>query len=147
MNKINVGRVLLGGLVAGLVISIGNFLLNRVWLRADMNVEFARLNLSEPGPDFIAKSVAMTFILGIAIVYLYAAIRPRFGAGMKTAICAGLMAWFFVFFYTSLILFMVLGMPAGLTLKRTVWGLFEYAIGATFGAWFYKEENTAIGLN
>ena len=140
MNKINVGRVLLGGLVAGLVISLGNFLLNRVWLRDALKVELARLNLSEPGTDLIAKSVALTLILGIAIVYLYAAIRPRFGAGVKTAICAGLMAWFFVFLYTSLILGMVLRMPAGLTLKRTVWGLFEYAIGATVGAWFYKEE-------
>jgi len=142
MNKINVGRVLLGGLLAGLVISIGNFLLNRVWLRDAMNVEFARLNLPEPGNDLIAKAVVLTFILGIAIVYLYAAIRPRFGAGVKTAVCAGLMAWFFVFLYTSLILGMVLRMPAGLTLKRTVWGLFEYAIGAVVGAWLYKEGPT-----
>ena len=125
MNKINLGRALLGGLVAGLVISIGNFLINRVLLRDAMNTEFARLHVREPGTDFIAKAVVLTFILGIAIVYLYAAIRPRFGAGVKTAVCAGLMAWFFVFLYTSLILGMVLRMPAGLTLKRTVWGLFE----------------------
>src|SRR5438128_4879517 len=125
MNKINLGRVLLGGLVAGLVISIGNFLINRVLLRDAMNTEFARLHVREPGTDFITKAVVLTLILGIAIVYLYAAIRPRFGAGVKTAVCAGLMAWFFVFLYTSLILGMVLRMPAGLTLKRTVWGLFE----------------------
>jgi len=142
MNKINIGRVLLGGLVAGLVISIGNFLLNRVWLRDDLKVEFARLNLPEPGSDLIAKAVVLTFILGIAIVYLYAAIRPRFGAGVKTAVCAGLMAWFFVFLYTSVIMGMVLRMPAALTLKRTVWGLVEYTIGAVVGAWLYKEEPT-----
>src|SRR5438128_11469066 len=125
MNRINVGRVVLGGLVAGLVLNIGNLLLNRVWVRDDLKADLARLNLSEPGNDFIVKAVVLTLILGIGIVYLYAAIRPRFGAGVKTAICAGLMAWFFVFLYTSLILGMVLRMPAGLTLKRTVWGLFE----------------------
>ena len=67
MNRINVGRVLLGGLVAGLVISIGNFLMNRVLLRDAVNVEFSRLHVAEPGSDFIAKAVVMTFVLGIAI--------------------------------------------------------------------------------
>ena len=139
MNKINVGRVLLGGLVAGIVISIGNFLLNRVWLRDAMNAEFARLHVSEPGSEFIAKAVVATLILGIAIVYLYAAIRPRFGAGVKTAVCAGLMAWFFVFLYTGVTLSLALRMPMDLTVKRTVWGLIEYAVGAVAGAWLYKE--------
>jgi hypothetical protein len=140
MNKINLGRVLLGGLVAGLVISIGNFLINRVLLRDAMNAEFARLHVPEPGSDFIAKAVVLTFILGIAIVYLYAAIRPRFGAGVKTAICAGLMAWFFVFLYTRVLLGMALGMPMALIVKGTVLGLLVYAIGAIAGAWLYTEE-------
>jgi hypothetical protein len=139
MNKINVGRVVLGGLVAGLVISIGNLLLNRVWLRDDLKTDLSRLNLPEPGNDFIVKAVVLTFILGIAIVYLYAAIRPRFGAGVKTAICAGLMAWFFVVLYEGLIVGMVFKLSEGLTLKRIVFGLFQYAIGAIAGAWLYKE--------
>jgi hypothetical protein len=139
MNKINVGRVVLGGLVAGLVIGIGNLLLNRVWLRDDLKADLSRLNLPEPGNDFIVKAVVLTFILGIAIVYLYAAIRPRFGAGVKTAICAGLMAWFFVVLYQGLIVGMVFKMSEGLTLKRIVFGLFQYAIGAIAGAWLYKE--------
>ncbi len=140
MGKINVGRVLLGGLVAGLVISIGNFLINRVVLRDAMNSEFARLHVSEPGNDFIAKAVVLTFILGIAIVYLYAAIRPRCGAGVKTAICAGLMAWFFVFLYAGGVLGMAFRMPLELILERAGLGLIVYAIGAIAGAWLYKEE-------
>jgi hypothetical protein len=139
MNKINVGRVVLGGLVAGLVISIGNLLLNRVWLRDDLKADLSRLNLPEPGSDFIVKAVVLTLILGIAIVYLYAAIRPRFGAGVKTAICAGLMAWFFAVLYTGVVVGMVFKLSEGLTLKRIVFGLFQYAIGAIAGAWLYKE--------
>jgi hypothetical protein len=139
MSKINVGRVLLGGLVAGLVISIGNFLINRVLLRDAMNAEFSRLHVAEPGSDFIAKAVVMTLILGIVIVYLYAAIRPRFGAGVKTAICAGLIAWFFVFLYTRVLLGMVLGMPLDLIVEGTALGLILYTIGAVAGAWLYKE--------
>jgi hypothetical protein len=139
MNKINVGRVLLGGLVGGLVISIGNFLINRVLLRDAMNAEFSRLHVAEPGSDFIAKAVVMTLILGIVIVYLYAAIRPRFGAGVKTAIYAGLIAWFFAFLYTRVLLGMVLGMPLDLIVEGTALGLIVYTIGAVAGAWLYKE--------
>ncbi len=140
MSKINLGRVPLGGLVAGLVISMGNFLINRVVLRDAMNAEFSRLHVAEPGNDFIVKAVVMTFILGIVTVYLYAAIRPRFGAGLKTALCAGLMAWFFAILYAGGVLGMVFGMPLDLIVKRVGLGLIVYAIGAVAGAWLYKEE-------
>ena len=139
MNKINVGRVVLGGLVAGVVLDIGNFLLNRVWLREELKADLGRLNLSEPGNDFIVKAVVLTLILGIGIVYLYAAIRPRFGAGVKTAICAWLMAWFVAVLYTGLIIGMIFKLSDGITVKRIVFGLFEYAIAAVAGAWLYKE--------
>ena len=144
MNKINVGRVVLGGLVAGLVLSLGNLLLNRVWLRDELKADLGRLNLSEPGNDFIIRVIVLTFILGIGIVYLYAAIRPRFGDGVKTAICAGLMAWFFAVLYTGLIVGMVFKMSESLTLKRIVFGLVEYAIGAVAGAWLYKEAPPSV---
>src|SRR5712692_4352978 len=140
MNKINVGRVVLGGLVTGLVINLGNLLLNRVWVRDELKADLGRLNLSEPGYDFIIRSAVLTFILGIGIVYLYAAIRPRFGAGVKTAICSGLIAWFFAVLYTGVIVSMVFKLSEGLVVKRTVFGLFQYAIGALAGAWLYKEE-------
>ena len=51
--------------------------------------------------DFIAKAVAATFVLGVVITFLYAAIRTQFGHGVKTAIYAGLIAWFFVNVYTG----------------------------------------------
>ena len=37
--------------------------------------------------------IAMTSALGIAAVWLYAAIRPRYGAGPRTAVIAGLAVW------------------------------------------------------
>ena len=139
MKKINLGRVLLGGLVAGLVLNIGEFLLNGVVLADDMKSDFQRLNLPDPGGNFIAKAVVMTFILGIVIVFLYAAIRTQFGAGMKTAIYAGLFGWFFVYLYTGVI-YSGLGLVAVKVFWiGLVWGLVEYAIGAIAGAWLYKE--------
>ena len=139
MSKINIGRVLLGGLVAGLVLNIGEFVLNGMVLAKQMEAEFHRLNLTPPGASFIAKAVVMTFILGIAIVFVYAMIRPRFGAGARTAIIAGVTAWFFAYVYVGVING-ALGLTSGnLVLVGIVWGVFEYAIAAIAGAWVYKE--------
>jgi hypothetical protein len=58
---------------------------------------------------------------------------------VKTAIWAGVIAWFCVYVYTGA-LYAAMGMvPTGLTVKGAVWGLFEYAIAAIAGAWLYKE--------
>jgi hypothetical protein len=139
MNKINLGRVLLGGLVAGVVLNIGEFLLNSIILGKAMEEDFRRLNLPMPGTNFIIRAVGITFLLGIAIVYLYAAIRPRFGSGVKTAICAGLIAWFFVYLYAGYIYSAMGVVSTNLFLIGLVWGVFEYALGAIAGAWLYKE--------
>jgi hypothetical protein len=106
-----VGRVLLGGLVAGLVLNIGEFLLNEVPLSKDLQSEFTRLNLTPPGGDFIAKSIIATFLLGIVIVCLCAMVGAQLGPGVKTAIYVGLFAWFFVYLYVGVI-YSGLGMSA-----------------------------------
>ena len=139
MSKINVGRVVIGGLVAGLVLNIGEYLLNEVILGQAIKDDMARLHLSDPGTSFIIRAVCITFLLGIILVYLYAAIRPRFGEGTKTAICAGLIAWFFVYLYAGYI-YEALGMVSAKPyLIGLVWGLVEYSLAAIAGAWAYKE--------
>ncbi len=83
MNNINFGRVLLGGLLAGLVLNVGEYLLNGVVLGTQMKAFFGRHNFQDPGGNFIAIAITMTFILGIVLVLIYAMIRPRFGPGSE----------------------------------------------------------------
>ena len=137
--KINLSRVLLGGLLAGVVLNIGEFIVNDFVLASEIKADFARLSLPQPGPDFIAKAVISTFLLGIVIVYLYAVIRSHYGAGVKTAICAGLFAWFFAYLYTGVI-YSGLGMMSMRAFWiGLVWGAVEYSVAAIAGAWPYKE--------
>lgn len=138
MNNINIGRVVLGGLVAGLVLNIGEFLLNAVVLESQMKAFMARHNFAEPS-NFIPIAVSLTFLLGIVIVLSYACIRPRLGAGVKTAIIAGLFAWFGVYFYCGIIYGVLFGMGMNLILLSLVWGLVEFSLAAIAGAWLYKE--------
>jgi len=138
MGNINVGRVILGGLVAGLVLNIGEFLLNGVVLAKEMEAFMTQHNFREP-PYFIAIAVGLTFVLGIVIVLGYACIRPRFGPGVKTAIIAGLFAWFGVCFYCTIINGVLAGIPMGTLILGMVWCLVEYSLAAIVGAWLYKE--------
>ena len=137
--NINFGRVLLGGLVAGVILNVGEFVLNEKVLGAEMKEFFTKHNFHEPAPSFIAIAIALTFVLGIVIVLGYAAIRPRFGAGPKTAIIAALFAWFGIYFYTGVIQGMLFGTTIGTAVIILVWGLVEYILGAIAGAWLYKE--------
>ncbi|HEY5404941.1 MAG TPA: hypothetical protein VIK24_18860, partial [Pyrinomonadaceae bacterium] len=79
MNNINFGRVLLGGLLTGLVLNLGEFLLNEVVFVKQMEDMARRLNIARPGGMFITTAVVLTFFLGIMIVWIYAMIRPRLG--------------------------------------------------------------------
>ena len=139
MNNINFGRVILGGLVAGLILNIGEFLLNEVIFVKQMEEMFRRLNLPRPGATFIATAIGITFLLGIVMVWLYAMIRLRFGPGPKTAFVAAFVIWFCVYFYCGILNATLLGLPTTLVLIAFVWGIVEYALAAIAGAWLYRE--------
>ena len=139
MNNINFGRVLLGGLLAGLVLNIGEFLLNEVVFVKQLQEMLRRLNVALPGTRFIVIAVVLTFLLGIVIVWLYAMIRPRFGPGPKTAIIAAFIGWFCVYFYSGTLNSGIYDIPTNLLVMGMVWGLIEYILAAVAGAWLYKE--------
>lgn len=139
MSHINMQRVILGGIVAGIVINVGEAILNLVVLGADMEAALARLNLPPIGGRAIAVFVFMGFVVGILTTWLYAAIRPRFGPGPKTALCAGSIVWFFAYFYSGLGM-VVMGMfTARLMTIAVAWGLVEILVAAVAGAALYKE--------
>ncbi len=97
MSRINVGRVILGGLLAGLVVNVSETILNVVVVASSMEAALHERNLPPLGIQPIIGFVVMAFLLGIATVWLYAAIRPRFGAGAGTAVIAGVAVWFFAY--------------------------------------------------
>ena len=139
MSNINLGRVLLGGLLAGLIINIGEFLLNDVVLGNQLKEYLSKHNYQDPGPNFIVVAVVMTFILGIVTVLIYAMIRSRFGPGPKTAIIAGLVSWFGIYVYAGIINGVLFAVPMNVIGIAIVWGLVEYTVAALAGAWIYKE--------
>jgi hypothetical protein len=139
MAGINVVRVLLGGLLAGLVLNIGEYVLNDLILAAQWSAFMADSGMGEFGAAQIASFVIIAFLFGIALVWIYAAIRPRFGPGPKTAVIAGITMWVIAWLLVSASFFAAGMYPTGLMVTTIVWGLFEAPIAALAGAWLYRE--------
>jgi hypothetical protein len=140
MSSINVGRVIIGGLVTGLILNVGEFVLNGIILAKDMQEFFRRCGFpTDPDTSFMVIAISITFVLGIVIVLGYAAIRPRFGAGPKTAIIAALFAWFGIYLYQNVIAFGLGIVPPRLVMIALAWGLVEYILATVAGAALYKE--------
>ena len=93
MGRINLGRVLIGGFIAGIIINFGEFILNGVLLEEEMNAAMAALNKPPIDPSMIIWFVVLSFGFAFILVWTYAAIRSRFGPGVKTAICASTLCW------------------------------------------------------
>lgn len=97
MASINTGKVLTAGLAAGLVLNVIDFVSNTFILGNRMKAELDAVNpslwMAMNDTKNIAWFVAMDFALGVLLVWLYAAIRPRFGPGPGTAIKAAVFAW------------------------------------------------------
>ena|SRR2546430_5205021 len=139
MGKINWGRVVAGGLLAGLVLNCVDFVVNGMLLAADWNAAMKALGKGEMAGSMIAWFVVYDFLLGIFTVWLYAAIRPRFGAGQKTAASAGFAVWFVVAFLHSVGDVPIGLFPLKLYLVTGIVALASLPLAAVAGAWPYKE--------
>lgn len=147
MAPINVGRVVRGGLVAGVVANVIDFVTNTYLLAADW-AAFAPTRNLDPAAfnngSIVAVFIAIDFIFGLALVWTYAAMRPRFGAGPKTAILAGLVLYVTV---TAVLFgFAQLGlMSMTLWVKGSLYAIVSTFAASLAGAAVYKEEVAPTG--
>jgi hypothetical protein len=143
---INTKKVLIGGIAAGVVINVIDYVTNVYILAARMKAES---DAFKPGMSDqmmqgtkVASYIIMDFVLGFALVWTYAAIRPRFGPGMRTATYAALLFWILSLIFTSG--FMQMGiMSSGLWWTFAFIALVNFLVSASVGAKLYSEDSTA----
>ena len=140
MGKINWGRVVVGGVVWWVVFGV---LSNAAWfliLRREWMPVFQGLN--RPFQETLQWAVfwyVLTLVYGILAIWLYAAIRPRYGPGPKTAACAGLALWLSITLLSTLPASWQLQLPAGVVTLEVVARLVDIVVATVAGAWAYKE--------
>lgn len=140
MGKINVGRWIMGGIVAGVVGDILGYLVDGMWLAqrwADGMKMLGHTNFSSSQNVWFN---IFGIVLGLASIWIYAAIRPRFGAGVKTAVYAGIAVWIIGALLPNAGFMFAAGLfSKHLTLYTTLGALVEIVAGTIAGAALYKE--------
>src|SRR5215469_2315437 len=139
MGKINLGRVILGGIVAGIIIDIIEYVLNAIVLADRWNAIVSAHNLPQFSMSAIIAFNIIGLVTGIAAVWTYAAIRPRFGEGPGTAFIAALLIWVVAYLLPDAGN-AVLGLyTKSITLILVGVGLAEIVVATVVGAFIYRE--------
>jgi len=136
VGKINWGRVFLCGIVTWGISFLLNFAL---FVFAVGETEFAAVRQADR-PTITWVRASCTFAVGIWTMWLYAAIRPRYGPGPKTAAMAGVALW--VIAALAAVLWVSSGLTTislGALLVPLVAALPTIIVGTLAGAWLYKE--------
>ena len=60
----------------------------------ELRIVLQALGQPRPGRGVFALLGVLFYVFGVVAIWLYAAIRPRYGPGPKTAAIAGLVLWF-----------------------------------------------------
>ena len=139
MQKISWNRVILGGLLAGLVINICEFLVDGLLLGDQWTASLKSLH--RPPLDAHADAAFMVwgFLVGVYALWLYASLRPRLGPGPKTAAFAGIAVWILSALLASISAVAMRLFPRRLVAYDLVLTLVEMVAGTVIGAWLYKE--------
>jgi hypothetical protein len=141
----NINKVVVGGVVAGVVLNVIDFVANYA-LAARMNAE---TDAFKPGlsaqmstTSSMVSYIIMDFALGIALIWAYAGFRPRFGPGPRTAAFTALLFWLLaLIFYSG---YRMMGMMSpGLWWTLSFVGLVNMMLAAVAGAKFYTEDAAA----
>jgi hypothetical protein len=135
MGTMNLTRIIIGGLLAGLLLNIGEYVLNEIILAKQWVAVRSQFGIDEISAGQAAAFVLITLLSGIVLIWIYAAIRPRFGPGPFTAVIAGLTLWAIAWLLIGASLYSAGMFPLGMTITTIVWGVFEAPIAAVVGAW------------
>ena len=140
---INTQKVLIGGIAAGVVMNVIDFITNKFIVGARMAAESEAF---KPGmaaammtTSVMVSYIVMDLALGILLVWTYAAIRPRFGPGLKTAIYAAILFWLLAGIFLSGYLHMGM-MSTGLWWTFAFLGLVNFVLSGWVGAKLYSED-------
>jgi hypothetical protein len=142
---INTGKVVTGGLVAGVVANAVDFVTNNYVLAADWQAWATQHNIDPAAltsPPVAGTWIIVDFIFGLLLVWTYAAMRPRFGPGIQTALLAGLV----IYLAPTIVLFgfTMMGMMTwAMFIKGSCLAVVSTFGAAIVGAALYKEEGAA----
>jgi hypothetical protein len=139
MAGINARRVILGGLIAGLVANIFDYGITTLVMAEEFSEMLAKVNVSETASrSWVPVFAAADFLWGFLLVFTYAAIRPRFGPGWRTAAVGAFILWLSL--ALALVILLALGLHTPQSyFKSAALYLVSALVSSIAGAAMYQE--------
>jgi hypothetical protein len=139
VGMINGGRVIRGGLAAGLLYNLINWFGHGVILKAASSETMSEMNMAPPATGQILQLWLIWMVYGVTLAWVYAAIRPRFGAGLGTAVRATLVVWIAGIVVPALPNVVLGFASAGMILADGLVGLIGLMVGGSMAGYLYRE--------
>jgi len=140
--KINVGRVIFGGIIAGIVCFLGDGVVHGVLLKerwAEVMTALGRSGGGDVGSRHPLYFITYDLLKGLIAVWIYAAIRPHFGAGPATALVAAIVVWMLVIPIPTVGLLPMEFFGARFAILWSLYGFVPILIGTLIGGWIYRD--------
>lgn len=143
MGGINTGRWFISGIVAGVIIAAVDFVVSGMILAPRWEEVMSGLGLPPmaAGAGTTILFVGIDLVVGLAALWIYVGIRPRFGPGVMTAAYAGLVTWLLFIVLPDVFMMSVGVFPAGLLTIVIVVGVVQVVVATVVGAYIYKEDS------
>lgn len=139
MEKINDIRIILGGIVGGVVAFIVDSILNGVVFGKNWEAFIAQGLCKPATARTLLPEFALVLLISLIGTYTYALARPRLGAGAKSALRVASVVGFLVGIPSAVGMFIWSPMAPQMGWMLMVSGLVVSAVGTFVGAWVYKE--------
>ena len=136
---ISIKGVLTGGIVAGIIINVSAIPIVPL-VGEQMDIALKDRYLPPMSGGAMAYFGIMSLLLGVFLVWMYAAVRPRLGSGPKTAAIVSVLVWFLTYFWSNASMVAFGFLPMSLTVIGTAWGLVELVVAGQVGARLYREK-------
>jgi hypothetical protein len=146
---LNTGKVVAGGLAAGVVLNLIDYVIYTMVLadrvKAEADAFHPGMADSMMSGNAITVYIITDFIFGLLLVWTYAAIRPRFGPGPRTALLVAFLFWILLAFCNAAM--MLMGMASANLWWTEMFVLFvNLAIASWVGAMIYKESGESAAV-
>lgn len=134
---INIKGVLVGGLTAGAIIILSGVGMVPL-VGHEMDLALTRFNLPPLSNGAMAFFAGESVVLGIILVWLYAAVTPRLKPGIWTAVVVSVLVWLLAYFFANAAMVAYGFMPVRITVIGTAWGLVELLLAGVIGTRLYE---------
>jgi len=139
-------QLIVGGLVAGGLIVVGEAILNLLLLGEEWALLFARLGITQPTLPVAVQGVAKLLMLGVFAVWLAGHLRYSFHFPYQSGLVAGLIVWVLVWAWVQWGMVLAGYVSLRIAVTTIAWGLWELPLAVGAGTWVARRLGNSVSL-